>query len=73
MPHERRLPQAQEWADRVLALPDPIVSPAKPVMRRAADLSWDQAIAMEEPAEPMCFTTAGHRDAVARFLTSHRG
>jgi 2-(1,2-epoxy-1,2-dihydrophenyl)acetyl-CoA isomerase len=73
VPHARLLPEAQAWAERVLALPDPIVTLAKPLLRRAADLSWEQAIAMEELAEPMCFTTAGHRDAVARFLASHRG
>jgi 2-(1,2-epoxy-1,2-dihydrophenyl)acetyl-CoA isomerase len=73
VPHDRLIPEAQAWADRVLALPDPIVALAKPVMRRAADLSWEQSIAMEELAEPMCFTTAGHRDAVARFLATHRG
>jgi 2-(1,2-epoxy-1,2-dihydrophenyl)acetyl-CoA isomerase len=66
--HDRLLAEAAAWAERVLALPDAIVSLAKPLLRRAADLSWEQAIAMEELAEPMCFTTAGHRDAVARFL-----
>lgn len=59
-------------AGRVRALPDAIVSLAKPVLRRADDLSWEQAIAMEELAEPMCFTTAGHKDAVGRFLAAHR-
>lgn len=33
-------------------------------------LRWDQAIAMEEFAEPMCFTTTGHREAVAELLRS---
>lgn len=68
VPHDRLLPEAQAWAERVLALPDAIVTMAKPLLRRAADLSWEQAIAMEEFAEPMCFTTAGHREAVRRFL-----
>ncbi len=69
--HDRLLADAQAWAERVLALPDTIVSLSKPLLRRAADLSWEQAIAMEELAEPMCFTTAGHRDAVERFLAGH--
>jgi 2-(1,2-epoxy-1,2-dihydrophenyl)acetyl-CoA isomerase len=43
----------------------------KPLLRRAADMTWEQAIAMEEFAEPMCFTTRRHRDAVERFLASH--
>jgi 2-(1,2-epoxy-1,2-dihydrophenyl)acetyl-CoA isomerase len=40
----------------------------KPLLRQAADLSWEQAIAMEELAEPQCFTTAAHREAVAGLL-----
>lgn len=70
VPHDRLLAEARTYADRVVALPDPIVTLAKPLMRRAADATWEQSIAMEELAEPMCFTTAGHRDAVARFLSS---
>jgi len=68
VPHERLLEEAHGWAARVTAVPDAIVSLAKPLLRRAADATWEQAIAMEEFAEPMCFTTAGHRDAVDRFL-----
>ncbi len=68
VPHDRLLAEARAYADRVVALPDPIVSLAKPLLRRAADSTWEQAIAMEELAEPLCFTTGGHRSAVARFL-----
>jgi 2-(1,2-epoxy-1,2-dihydrophenyl)acetyl-CoA isomerase len=42
----------------------------KPLLRHAADLTWEQAIAMEEFAEPQCFTTAAHREAVAALLAS---
>ena len=42
----------------------------KTLLRQAADMTWDQAIAMEEFAEPMCFTTTGHREAVAELLRS---
>lgn len=66
--HDRLLDEARAWAERVLAVPDAIVSLAKPLLRRASDATWEQSIAMEEFAEPMCFTTAGHRDAVRRFL-----
>jgi 2-(1,2-epoxy-1,2-dihydrophenyl)acetyl-CoA isomerase len=72
VPHDRLLPEARAFAERVVALPDPIVTLAKPLMRRAADATWEQAIAMEELAEPMCFTTAGHRDAVSRFSSRSR-
>jgi 2-(1,2-epoxy-1,2-dihydrophenyl)acetyl-CoA isomerase len=33
-------------------------------------MSWEQAIAMEELAEPQCFTTAAHREAVAEMLAA---
>ncbi|MGH7894761.1 MAG: enoyl-CoA hydratase/isomerase family protein [Candidatus Binatia bacterium] len=72
VPHAELLAEATAWAERVLALPDAIVTITKPLLRRAADLTWEQAIAMEEFAEPMCFTTAGHRVAVQRFLDAHR-
>ena len=68
VPHEKLLDEARAWADRIVAAPDAIVSLAKPLLRRAADATWEQAIAIEELAEPMCFTTAGHRNAVQRFL-----
>jgi 2-(1,2-epoxy-1,2-dihydrophenyl)acetyl-CoA isomerase len=68
VPHERLLDEARGWAERIVGTPDAIVSLAKPLLRRAADATWEQAIAMEEFAEPMCFTTAGHKGAVRRFL-----
>jgi 2-(1,2-epoxy-1,2-dihydrophenyl)acetyl-CoA isomerase len=40
----------------------------KPLLRTAADPSWETAIALEEFAEPQCFTKAAHRDAVAEML-----
>jgi 2-(1,2-epoxy-1,2-dihydrophenyl)acetyl-CoA isomerase len=70
VPHDRLLAEAAQWAARVVAVPDAIVSLAKPLLRRAADATWEQAIAMEEFAEPMCFTTSAHRDAVRSFLAA---
>ncbi len=40
----------------------------KPLLRHAADMTWEQAIAMEELAEPHSFTTQAHEDAVAELL-----
>jgi len=40
----------------------------KPLLRQAADMTWEQAIAMEEFVEPQCFTTAAHQQAVATLL-----
>ncbi len=41
---------------------------SKPLLRQCGDLTWEQAIAMEEFAEPVCFTTQAHRDRVAELL-----
>jgi 2-(1,2-epoxy-1,2-dihydrophenyl)acetyl-CoA isomerase len=38
----------------------------KPLLRQAADMSWE----VEELAEPQCFTTAAHREAVAEMLAA---
>jgi len=41
----------------------------KPLLRAAADASWDRAIALEEFAEPQCFTTAAFQQSVQTLLT----
>jgi 2-(1,2-epoxy-1,2-dihydrophenyl)acetyl-CoA isomerase len=69
VPHEELMPAAFEWCDRISELPDHAVLMTKPLLRAAADMSWDQALAMEEFAEPGCFTTADHREAVQAFLS----
>jgi 2-(1,2-epoxy-1,2-dihydrophenyl)acetyl-CoA isomerase len=66
--HDELLPAAFEWCDRISELPEHAVLMTKPLLRAAADMSWDQALAMEEFAEPSCFTTSDHRDAVEAFL-----
>lgn len=68
-PHEELLGAARDWCERIAALPDHVVAMTKPLLRQCADLSWEQAIAMEELAEPMCFTTAAHREAVRDLLS----
>jgi 2-(1,2-epoxy-1,2-dihydrophenyl)acetyl-CoA isomerase len=69
VPHERLLDAARAWAERIDALPSHVVPMMKPLLRQAADMTWEQAIAMEEFAEPMTFTTRAHRDAVDELLT----
>jgi len=66
--HERLLATAHEWCERIEQLPRHVLEMSKPLLRNCADLSWEQAIAMEEFAEPMCFTTQAHRDGVAQLL-----
>lgn len=60
--------RALRWARKAAELPPHSFAMAKPLLRSVADLSWEQAITMEEFAEPACFTTGGHRDAVAALL-----
>ena len=70
VPHDELLPAALGHVERMAALPPHVVPMTKALLRQAADMSWDQAIAMEEFAEPTCFTTTGHRDAVTELLSS---
>lgn len=64
VPHGDLLGAADEWADRIAELAPHALAMAKPLLRGAADASWDGALAMEEFAEPSCFTTAPFREAV---------
>ena len=69
-PHEELLAAAQEWADRIDRLPKHVATMMKPLLRSAADASWETSIALEEFAEPQCFTTPAHREAVAQMLAA---
>lgn len=71
-PHDELLPAANEWCERVEALPDHVAKMLKPLLRAAADSSWETSIAMEEFAEPQSFTTPAHRQAVAELLAPSR-
>lgn len=68
VPHADLLGEAQAWAATVCRLPESVTAMAKTQMRKIADMSWEQAIVMEEFAEPICFTTAPHRAAVQQLL-----
>lgn len=58
----------EEWADRVAALPRHALEMAKPLLRGAADAPWEQALRMEEFAEPTCFTTASFGRSVSALV-----
>jgi 2-(1,2-epoxy-1,2-dihydrophenyl)acetyl-CoA isomerase len=73
VPHNQLIPQAQNWCEQAIRLPAHAFNMTKPLLRHIADMSWDQAIAMEEYAEPMCFTTQAHRDAVNAMLKGKPG
>jgi 2-(1,2-epoxy-1,2-dihydrophenyl)acetyl-CoA isomerase len=48
---------ADAWCARIAALPPHALAMAKPLLRQAADTTWDASVTMEEFAEPNCFTT----------------
>src|ERR1700716_708688 len=66
--HGEGLDAAMSWCERVESLADHVLAMSKPLLRQSADLTWEQSIAMEEFAEPMCFTTEAHKDAVRELL-----
>lgn len=66
--HESLLATAHDWCARIEQLPEHVLAMSKPLLRNCADLSWEQAITMEEFAEPMCFTTEAHRAGVEQLL-----
>ncbi len=67
--HEELLAAADGWCTRIAALPAHALAMTKPLLRAAADGSWDSTLAMEEFAEPQCFTTDAFQDAVREMLT----
>jgi 2-(1,2-epoxy-1,2-dihydrophenyl)acetyl-CoA isomerase len=73
VPPGELLARAHEWCDRIAALPAHALPIAKPLLRASADASWDQSLAMEELAEPMCFTTRGFADGVAAVTAATAG
>jgi 2-(1,2-epoxy-1,2-dihydrophenyl)acetyl-CoA isomerase len=68
--HEGLLTAADAWCERIAALPEHALAMTKPLLRAAADASWENALAMEEFAEPQCFTTGAFQDTVHELLTS---
>jgi 2-(1,2-epoxy-1,2-dihydrophenyl)acetyl-CoA isomerase len=68
VPAAELLDAARRWCDRVSSLPAHALPIAKPLLRATADATWDQALALEEFAEPMCFTTRGFADGVEAVI-----
>jgi 2-(1,2-epoxy-1,2-dihydrophenyl)acetyl-CoA isomerase len=58
---------ADRWCDRIAALPSHALAMAKPLLRQAADATWESSITMEEFAEPNCFTTGAFQRTVRRM------
>jgi 2-(1,2-epoxy-1,2-dihydrophenyl)acetyl-CoA isomerase len=68
VPHEQLLGAADAWCERIAALPPHALAMTKPLLRAAADGTWEGTLAMEEFAEPQCFTTGAFQDAVRDLL-----
>jgi len=68
VPADELLGAAHAWCDRIAALAPHALAMTKPLLRAAADASWDHAIALEEFAEPQCFTTEAFRQSVESLL-----
>ena len=66
--HDRLLAAADEWCSRIADLPPHAVAMSKPLLRATADADWNDAITLEEFAEPACFTTAAFADSVRAML-----
>ena len=73
LPHDRLMGRAMERTEQILSLPEHSVAMIKPLLRTAADIPWEHSLVAEEFAEPMCFTTRAHRDAVSAFLSRRGG
>lgn len=58
---------ADAWCERIAALPPHALAMAKPLLRQAADLTWDASVTMEKFAEPNCFTTGVFQQTVRRL------
>jgi 2-(1,2-epoxy-1,2-dihydrophenyl)acetyl-CoA isomerase len=68
--HDELASAADRWCDNIVALPPHALAMAKPLLRSAADSTWDASLATEEFAEPNCFTTGAFQDAVRTTLQS---
>jgi 2-(1,2-epoxy-1,2-dihydrophenyl)acetyl-CoA isomerase len=67
-PPDELLARADVWCDRIAELPPHAVAMAKPLLRTAADSTWDGCLTLEEFAEPNCFTTAAFQRSVRAML-----
>lgn len=66
---EDLLTRADAWCTQIASLPPHAVAMSKPLLRAAADASWEQAITIEEFVEPQCFSTRAFQQSVQALLT----
>jgi 2-(1,2-epoxy-1,2-dihydrophenyl)acetyl-CoA isomerase len=70
VPHEQLLAASDAWCSKIVALPAHALAMTKPLLRAAADGTWESVLTMEEFAEPQCFTTSAFQDAVGQLLVA---
>jgi len=63
-PNEELLGAADTWCTRIAALPAHAIAMTKPLLRAAADGSWESTLVIGEFAEPHCVTTDAFQEAV---------
>lgn len=57
-----------KYCEAVCRLPEYVVAMTKPLMRAAADMTFDQSMLAEEFAEPNTFTTRYHQQTIRALL-----
>ncbi|WP_018653566.1 enoyl-CoA hydratase/isomerase family protein [Actinomadura flavalba] len=67
VPHETLLDRARRWCERAMATPEHAQLMTLPLLRQAAGMTWEQALTMEEFAEPNCFTTSDFAQAIKKL------
>lgn len=67
--HDRLAEAADRWCDRAAELPGHALQMTKPLLRAAADSTWEGSLTMEEFAEPICFTTGDFARSVRAMLS----
>jgi 2-(1,2-epoxy-1,2-dihydrophenyl)acetyl-CoA isomerase len=72
VPHDALLAAADRWCDAIAELPAHALAMTKPLLRAAVDSTWDTSVAMEEFAEPNCFTTEAFQTSVRARLGAHQ-
>ncbi len=73
VPHDELLARADAWCGRICAAPPHALKMTKPLLRAAADGTWEATLTMEEFAEPNAFTTGAFARAVRGFAAAGEG
>jgi len=68
VPHDQLAAAAEAWCERVSDMAPHAMEMTKPLLRAISDASWEGALALEEFAEPACFTTDAFSGAVRGML-----